>query len=466
MDVEEVDLLVVGGGKAGKSLAMDVARAGRSVAMVERAMIGGTCINVACIPTKTIINSGRLLKDARRAAEFGITGVEHPRVDIDLLRLRKEDVVGTMVNGQLASFTGSGMDFILGEAKFVAPRTVEVAVNDGGTRRLRGSDVVVNLGTEPLLPDIKGLAESAVQTSNTLLNLESLPESIIVLGGGYVGCEFADFLNTVGVTVTIIQRHDQLLPREDGDIAGAIERAFRDAGITVRLGASAESISRAEDGLVSVTLSSGETVTAADILVAVGRTPVTVGANLEEAGIHIDPRGFIQVDEHLRTSAEHVWAAGDAAGTPQFTHASYDDYRVLKANLAAQNGQEELRSTQGRLIPYCVFTTPELGRVGLTEAEARGAGYDVRVARMPVTAIPRARTLGHLEGMWKALVDRDTNKILGAALLGTEASEALAVVQLAMLAGMEYTAVRDAIISHPTIAEGLNLLFTPAYLEP
>jgi probable pyridine nucleotide-disulfide oxidoreductase len=465
MDIEELDLLVVGGGKAGKSLAMDVARAGGRVAMVERGMIGGTCINVACIPTKTIINSGRILQDARRAAEFGITGVENPGMDIDLLRHRKEEVVGTMVNGQLASFTGSGMDFILGEAKFVGPRTVEIALNDGGIRTLRGADVVVNLGTEPLLPDIEGLAESAVQTSNTLLELEALPESMIVLGGGYVGCEFADFLNTIGVQVTVIQRGDQLLAREDADVAAAIEQGFTEAGLTVRLGESAESISRAADGTVTVTLSSGDAVAAADILVAVGRAPMTTGANLEVAGIRLTDRGFIGVDEHLRTSAEHVWAAGDAAGTPQFTHASYDDYRILKANLAAQNGQGDPRSTAGRLIPYCVFTTPELGRVGLTEAQARAAGHDVRVARMPVTAIPRARTVGHLEGMWKAVVDRNTNRILGAALLGTEASEAIAVVQMAMLSGMEYTAVRDAIITHPTIAEGLNLLFTPAYLE-
>jgi pyruvate/2-oxoglutarate dehydrogenase complex dihydrolipoamide dehydrogenase (E3) component len=280
-----------------------------------------------------------------------------------------------------------------------------------------------------------------------------------------VGCEFADFLNTIGVKVTVIQRGHQLLAREDADVAAAIEQAFTDAGITLRLGESAEKISRAADGTVTVTLSSGETVTAPDILVAVGRTPMTAGAHLEEAGIHVTDRGFIQVDEYLRTSAGRVWAAGDAAGTPQFTHASYDDYRVLKANLAARAGHGEQRSTRGRLIPYCVFTTPELGRVGLTEAQARDAGYRVRVARMPVTAIPRARTVGHLDGMWKAVVDRETNRILGVALLGAEASEAVAVVQMAMLAGLEYTAVRDAIITHPTIAEGLNLLFTPAYFE-
>lgn len=464
MDIEEVDLLVIGGGKAGKSLAMDRAKAGQKVAMVERGMIGGTCINVACIPTKTLINSGRVLETVRRAEEFGISGVEDPRMDLALLRHRKDDVVGTMVKGQLTSFTDSGMDFILGEAKFTGPRTVHVDLNDGGTRVLRGTDAVINLGTEPALPPIAGLAEARVQTSNTLLELESLPENIVILGGGYVGCEFADLLNTIGVDVTIVQRGKQLLGREDEDVSAAVKKAFIDAGITVRLGAAAEKIQRAADGTVTITLDDGERLSAEDVLVALGRKPMTDGANLEATGVVLDDRGFIEVDQQLR-AGDGVWAAGDAAGTPQFTHASYDDYRILKANLAARHSDGEARTTAGRLIPYTVFITPELGRVGLTEQQARDAGHDVRIAKMPVAAIPRARTLGQTEGVWKAVLDRKTGRILGVALLGTEASEAIAVVQMAMLAGLDFTAVRDAVITHPTIAEGLNLLFTPAYLE-
>lgn len=463
--VEDMDLVVVGGGKAGKTLAMELANAGQKVAMIERSKIGGTCINVACIPTKTIINSGQVLKSARRAAEFGITGVEEPQMSVDLLRHRKEDVVATMVAGQLVSFKDSGMDFILGKARFVRDRTVDVALNDGGSRTLRGAHVVVNLGTEPLLPPIEGLAESSVQTSDTLLNLESLPNSIIVLGGGYVGCEFADLLSTIGVQVTIVQGSNQLLSREDPDISAAIEKMFTDRGVTVYLGARAEKITRNADGTVAVSRSNGKSVAAEDILVALGRKPVTDGMNLDGVGVELTERGFVRVDEYLRTTANGVWAAGDVAGTAQFTHASYDDYRVLKTNLAAQRGEGQLRSTAGRLIPYCVFITPELGRVGLTEQQARDAGHDVRIARMPVTAIPRARTVGHLEGIWKAVVDRDTNKILGAALLSTGASEAIAVVQMAMLAGLEYTELRGAILTHPTMAEGFTLLFTPAFFE-
>ena len=463
--IEDVDLVVVGGGKAGKTLAMDTARAGQKVAMIKRSKIGGTCINVACIPTKTIINSGRVLQSARRAMEFGVAGVGKPRMNVDLLRHRKEDVVGTMVSGQLASFTDSGMDFIMGEARFVSDRTVDVALNDGGSRRLRGANVVINLGTEPLLPPIEGLAESKVQTSDTFLNLRSLPNSIIILGGGYVGCEFADLLNTIGVQVTIVQGSNQLLSREDPDIAAAIKKMFSDRGITIHLGARGEKIGRNSDGTVTVSLSTNNSVTAEDILVAVGRKPVTDGFNLDGVGVKLTERGYVRVDEYLRTTANGVWAAGDVAGTPQFTHASYDDYRVLKTNLAAARGKEKLTSTAGRLIPYCVFITPELGRVGLTEQQARDAGYEVRIARMPVTAIPRARTVGHLEGLWKAVVDRSTNKILGAALMSTEASEAIAVVQMAMLAGLEYTELRDAVLTHPTMAEGFTLLFTSAFFE-
>jgi pyruvate/2-oxoglutarate dehydrogenase complex dihydrolipoamide dehydrogenase (E3) component len=386
-------------------------------------------------------------------------------MNIDLLRHRKEDVVGTMVKGQQKSFVDSGMDFILGEARFTDLRTVEVALDGGGSRMLRGRDVVINLGTVPLVPPIEGLADAGALTSDTLLHLDSLPRSLVVLGGGYVGCEFADLLNTIGVDVTIVQGGSQLLAREDPDIAEALQQRFTDAGIRLHLNARAERVARNPDGTVTVWLSTGDSVTADELLVAVGRMPVTDGANLDGAGVELTDRGFIAVDDQLRTTADNVWAAGDVAGSPQFTHASYDDYRVLKANLAAKHEGGHPRSTSGRVIPYTVFTTPELARVGLSEAQAREAGHNVRIARMPVSAIPRARTIGQLEGVWKAVVDRDTHRILGVALMSAEASEVVSVVQMAMLAGMEYTEVRDAIITHPTMAEGLTLLFTPAFLE-
>jgi pyruvate/2-oxoglutarate dehydrogenase complex dihydrolipoamide dehydrogenase (E3) component len=460
MHSHNVELLVIGGGKAGKSLAMDLAAAGQSVAMVERGMIGGTCINVACIPTKTLVNSARLLKTMRRAAEFGITGAESPAVDVDLLRRRKDDVVGTMVAGQRKSFLASGMDLAIGEAKFVADRTVEVALDGGGTRTISGTNVVINTGMVPFLPPIDGLAGASVQTSESILRLRELPASMVVLGGGYIGAEYASMLNLMGVHVTLVHRGAHLLGREDPDVAAAVAEGFTRDGIEVRLGVEATRVTRAADGTVSVELSDGGTVSALDILVALGREPVTAGLGLEKTGVELTPRGFVAVDQHLRTTADGVWAAGDVAGSPQFTHASWNDFRILKANLAGGS-----LSTRDRLVPYAVFITPELGRVGLTETEARAAGHNVRVARMPVSAIPRARTIGELDGVWTAVVDHDTDLILGAALLSAEASEVTAVVQMAMLGGLRYQQVRDAVITHPTMAEGLQLLLSDAFLE-
>ncbi len=462
MATEHFDLLVIGGGKAGKSLAMDLAAAGQRVAMVERGMIGGTCINVACIPTKTLVNSARLLALTRRAAEFGIDAGS-PAINLDLLRARKEDVVGTMVAGQRKSFLASGMDLVIGEARFTGPRTVEVA-DDAGTRRsLSGTNVVVNTGMVPLVPDIPGLRQAQPLTSTSILALAELPASIVILGGGYIGCEFASMLSIMGVAVTVVQRGTALLPREDADVSAAVTAALESDGVSVRLGAAAESVVRA-NGMVAVTLAGGDTVEAEEVLVALGREPVTSGLGLEAAGVELSGRGLVQVDEFLRTTADGVWAAGDVAGTPQFTHASWNDYRILKANLAAGPGGA-LLSSRDRLIPYCVFTTPELGRVGLSEAQARAAGHEVRVAKMPVSAIPRARTVGLLEGVWKAVVDRKTDRILGVSLLGHESSEVIAVVQMAVLGGLPYQGVRDAVIAHPTMAEGLQLLFSDAFLE-
>ncbi|MBP2413175.1 pyruvate/2-oxoglutarate dehydrogenase complex dihydrolipoamide dehydrogenase (E3) component [Arthrobacter stackebrandtii] len=462
METEHFDLLVIGGGKAGKSLAMDLAAAGQRVAMVERGMIGGTCINVACIPTKTLVNSARLLAATRRAAEFGIDAGT-PAVNLDLLRARKEDVVGTMVAGQRKSFLASGMDLVIGQARFTGPRTVEVVDDAGTPRSLSGTGVVVNTGMVPAVPDIPGLRAAQPLTSTSILTLAELPASIVILGGGYIGCEFASMLSIMGVAVTLVQRGASLLPREDTDVSAAVTSALESDSVSVRLGAAAESVVRT-NGTVTVSLADGTTVEAAEVLVALGRKPVTAGLGLEAAGVDLAPGGLVAVDEFLRTTADGVWAAGDVAGTPQFTHASWNDYRILKANLAAVPGVA-LHSTRDRLIPYCVFTTPELGRVGLSEAQARAAGHDVRIAKMPVTAIPRARTVGQLEGMWKAVVERGTDRILGVSLLGHESSEVIAVVQMAMLGGLPYQQVRDAVIAHPTMAEGLQLLFSDAFLE-
>ncbi|MEU9559171.1 dihydrolipoyl dehydrogenase family protein [Streptomyces fumanus] len=451
--VEDVDLLVVGGGKAGKTLAMDTARSGRGVVMVERGMIGGTCINVACIPTKALVTSARLARRVATAESLGLN-LGKLEVDLRLLRSHKEGVVSEMVDLNHRQFLDSGMDLVLGEARFVAERTVEIRLNDGGRRVVRGGDVVINTGTVPHLPAVPGLAEAGALNSETIQQLDRIPERLVVLGGGYVGLEFAQMFAAFGSRVTVLDRNLTLLPQEDPDITEVLAEYLREDGVEMLRGVSVKEVVR-EAGGVRVHLEDGRSLVADDILAATGRDPVTAGLGLDAAGVRTDERGFIRVDERLATDAPHTWAVGDVAGSPQFTHVSLDDYRVVKENIAGGS-----RSTTGRLVPWNLFTDPELARVGLTEAQARATGRNVRVAKLPVKAIPRSRTLRDTRGVWKAVVDRDTDEILGVALLGPESSEVLTVVQTAMWAGLPFTALRDGLIAHPTMAEGLNALFT------
>lgn len=450
--VEDVDLLVVGGGKAGKTLAMDTARAGRTVVMVERGMIGGTCINVACIPTKALVTSARLARRAVTAESLGLR-LGKPEIDVRLLRSHKEGVVSDMVELNHRQFLASGMDLVLGEARFVAARTVEISLVDGGRRVVRGADVVINTGTRPHLPPIPGLAEAGVLTSETIQRLDRVPERLAVIGGGYVGLEFAQMFAAFGSRVTVLDHHRTLLPREDPDITAALTEYLHKDGVETLGGVTVREAVREDNG-VRLLLDDGRSLLADDVLAAAGRDPVTAGLGLEAAGVRTDERGFVRVDDRLATDAARTWAVGDVAGSPQFTHVSLDDYRVVKENIAGGD-----RSTSRRLVPWNLFTDPELARVGLTETQARATGRNIRVARLPVKAIPRARTLRDTRGLWKAVVDRDTEEILGVALLGPESSEVLTVVQTAMWAGLPFTALRDGLIAHPTMAEGLNALF-------
>jgi pyruvate/2-oxoglutarate dehydrogenase complex dihydrolipoamide dehydrogenase (E3) component len=449
----DVDLLVIGSGKAGKTLAVDQAKAGRRVALVERKMIGGTCINVACIPTKSLVASARMIRMARRALDYGLV-VEHAGVDVDRLREHKSGVVDGMVELNLKQFQDAGVDLVMGTARFTAKRTVEVELADGGTREIRGETVVVNTGSRPVVPDIPGLRGAHAWTSNTLVGVPEIPERFIVLGGGYVGCECAQMFSAFCSQVTLVTRSSCLLPNEDEDVSAAVRGFFERDGIDVRTSEDVEWVSREDDTSVLVKLVDGAALPADEVLVAMGRQPVTDRLNLPAGKIRTDDDGFIEVDEHLRTTAKNTWAAGDVARTPMFTHASLDDYRVIKSCLEGTP-----RSTRDRLIPYTVFVTPELARVGLTERQAREGGREVAVATMPVDRIPRARTMRDTDGFWKAVVDVESHRILGAALLGPEAGEAISTVQMAMVTGTPYPGLRDAIITHPTITEGFNLLF-------
>lgn len=456
--LETFDLVVIGSGKAGKTLAMSQARSGKKVALIERGRIGGTCINVGCIPTKALVGSARTLRAALNAKSLGIQ-ISSAYVNLDELRAHKATVVSDLSEANHKSFIASGMDFILGEARFIGIRTLEVAT-EAGIRNLIGTNVVINTGLSPSIPPIPGLRESKPLTSESLLQLDRLPKSLLILGGGYIGCEFAQLLSILGVKVTVIEAGDQLMSREDKDISEEVLSLFVAENIDVRLGVRVDSVKRDKDGSVVVRTPDGVEIKAEDILVALGRSPAHATLNPSIAGVELTERGFVKVNEFLKTSAPGTWAAGDIAGTPQFTHASWDDYRILKHNIEASVTPEmTLRSAQSRLIPYTVFLTPELGRVGITETQALKLGLNIKVAKLGVSSIPRARTMRELRGAYKAVIDADTGKILGAACFGPEGGEVITTIQMAMLGGLTYDQVRDAIISHPTMAEGLNLLF-------
>ena len=452
---EKYDLVVVGGGKAGKSLAMLRAKKGDKVFMVERDKIGGTCINVACIPTKTLVSSARRLAEVRTAAAYGVdlpgADLASAGVDLEALRARKESVVGGMVEAHKKMFAAPGLDFVLGTAKFVGPKTVEATLADGSVRVVEGERVLINTGTTPAIPPIEGLSDVDYWTSEDVLRLTEIPDRLVILGGGVIGVEMASMMAAFGADVTLIEGGERILAREDADVAEEMTANLAAQGVTVRTGERAVRVSSGGEGIV-VHTTAGE-VSGTRLLVALGRTPATKGLGLEAAGVELTERGFVKVDSRLETTAPGVYAAGDVAGTPQFTHASWNDFRVLRDLFAGKDA-----STEGRLIPWAVFATPELGRVGMSESEARAAGRDIRVAKVAAAAVPRAKTHGHVEGFYKVVVDAETEEILGAAIVAESASEVIAAVQTAMLGGLPWPKLRDAVIAHPTMAEGLNIV--------
>ena len=456
--------VVLGGGEAGKYIAWELARSGQRVAVVERGLIGGSCPKIACLPSKNMIHSAKVVELVRHAATFGVR-LGPWTLDMAGLRQRKRDMVDGLIAIHKARFAVDGLDFILGEGRFVAPRTIDVRLAQGGIRRLEGERVFLNLGTHAAIPDIPGLSGAAPLTHVEALELDRLPAHLIVLGGGYVGLEMAQAFRRLGSRVTVIDQAAQLAPREDPDVAEAVRAIFADEGIDVMLEAAIEAIGGRSGDQVKVRLrtpAGQREIDGSDLLVALGRTPNTHGISLESAGIELDSRGYVKTNERLETTAPGVWAMGECAGSPQFTHVAYDDFRVVRDNLAGRS-----RTTRDRLIPYCMFVDPELGRVGLGEAEAKRRGIAVRVARLPMSSVLRARATGETRGFMKALVDARSDRILGFTMLGAGAGEVIAAVQIAMLAGLPYTALRDAILTHPTMAEGLGLLLAgvPAVTE-
>jgi pyruvate/2-oxoglutarate dehydrogenase complex dihydrolipoamide dehydrogenase (E3) component len=452
MGTDHYQALVIGSGEGGKYLAWHLAKSGMQVAVIERRWIGGSCPNTNCLPSKNEIWSAKVADLVRRASAFGsITGPV--TTDMGKVLARKRAMVDGLIEMHLENFKASGAELIMGEARFVSPKTVDVALNAGGTVRMTADRLFINIGTHATIPNVPGLAESQPLTNIEALELDRLPKRLIVLGGGYVGLELAQTYRRFGSDVIVLESGPQLASREDSDVASELMEALLAEGVTIELGVKVSKVEGRSGQSVAVATQGG-TVEGSHILVATGRTPNTSGIGLEAAGVSLDSRGYIQVNDRLETDAPDTWAIGECAGSPQFTHASFDDFRIIRDNLAGQN-----RSTKGRLMPYCMFTDPQLGRVGLNESDANNLGLKYRVAKLPMMGVLRARTVSETRGFMKALVGEDDH-VLGFAMVGPEAGEVMAVVQTAMLAGMPYTALRDAILAHPTMAEGLNALFS------
>jgi len=456
MSTERYDVLVLGSGAGGKLLSWHLAKAGHRTAVVERRWIGGSCPNINCLPTKNEIWSAKVADLVHHATKFGIiTG--STSIDMERVRQRKREMVDGLVAMHLDRYRTSGVALILGAARFIAPRTLEVDMNDGGRRTVAGDRVFLNVGTHATIPPIPGLSDAGPLTNIEVLELGRLPEHLVVLGGGYVGLEFAQAYRRFGSRVTVVTAGAQLLDREDPDVVAELQRMLEGEGIEVLLSATVLRVEGRSGANVRLRVQSagGErTVAGSDILVATGRTPNTAGIGLDVAGVELDPRGHIRVNDRLETSAPDVWAIGECAGSPQFTHVSEDDFRIIRDNLAGGS-----RSTRGRLVPYCLFTDPPLARVGLSEREAQQKGIATRVARLPTAEVLRTRTIGESAGFMKLLVETAGDRILGFTMIGPEAGEVMAVVQTAMLGGLPYTVLRDAILTHPTMAEGLSGLF-------
>ncbi|REG49578.1 pyruvate/2-oxoglutarate dehydrogenase complex dihydrolipoamide dehydrogenase (E3) component [Paraburkholderia sp. BL6669N2] len=449
---EHFEYVFLGGGKGGKSLAMDLARAGKHVAVIERGMIGGSCINVACIPTKALIQVARITHAANELARLSGNAAQ-AAPDMKIVRERVRSVVDGMVQVNLSAFHASGLELIIGDGRFVAPRVLEVHLPDGQRRVIEADHAFVNTGTTAAVPDIEGLREAAPLTHTEALQLEVLPEKLVVLGGGYIGLELAQAFHRLGSRVTVLQDGPRIATREDPDVTDAIEKSLTHEGIDIRTNVKAVRIEGHSGQEVKIILADGSAVNGTHILVAAGRTPNTRNIGLAAAGVEVDSRGFIVTDERLATTAERTWAIGEVAGTPMFTHASFDDYRVLKSVLDGGS-----RTKTDRVIPYALFIEPELGRIGINETEANARGIPFRVASLSMAAVPRARTNGETDGFMKILVSSSSDEILGFTMLGTNAGEVVSTVQMAMLGKLPYTVVRDAVIAHPTITEGLNLL--------
>ncbi|HEX3799706.1 MAG TPA: FAD-dependent oxidoreductase [Verrucomicrobiae bacterium] len=456
---EKYDLVVLGTGEGGKYLAWTLAKQGKRVAAIERKYIGGSCPNIACLPSKNIIHSAKVASYFWRSGEFGITK-DNCRIHMPSVRDRKRAMVAGLVDMHLANFKSSGAELVIGSGRFTGPKTIEVTLPDDGKRVLQGDNVVISTGSRATVEAIPGLRESNPLTHIEALDLDHLPGHLVIIGGGYIGLELAQAMRRFGSNVTIVERNPRLAHREDSDVTDSLHEICKDEGIEVVTDAR---ITRVEGKSgESIKLHANRNgaeiiIEATHLLVASGRTPNTSGIGLESAGVELTDRGYVKVNERLETTAPGVWAVGDCAGSPHFTHIAFDDFRIVRDNLAGGK-----RVTTGRQVPFCMFTDPELARIGFAETDAKQGGIDYRLFKIPMTSVLRTRTLSETRGFMKALIDSKSDRILGFTAFGFGAGEIMGTVQMAMIAQLPYTVVRDAVITHPTLTEGLVALFSSA----
>jgi len=455
---EKYDVVILGGGTGGTLAAWTFAGQGQRVAVIERKYIGGSCPNIACLPSKNVIHSAKVASYFRRSEEFGIPN-RNFAVDMRAVRERKRRMVSYWNNVYLDNYKKSGAEFIHGSGRFVGPKILEATLTDGTTRRLEGTNVIINTGTRAVLESVPGLLDAQPLTHIEALELDQLPEHLLVIGGGYVGLELAQAMRRFGSKVTVLDRNNRLMHQEDDDVSEALQQLIQEEGIDFFLNAKIRKSGKSGQSVTLVIEEDGreKALQGSHLLIAAGRTPNTKGIGLELTGVELTDRGYIKVNERLATTAPGVWAIGEVAGSPQFTHVSVDDFRVVHDSISGGK-----RVTTGRLIPYCMFTDPELAHIGLSEKAAKERGIDYRLFKVPMAAVMRATTLSETRGFLKALVDVNTDRMLGFTGFGVDAGEILASVQIAMLAGLPYTALRDGILTHPTLVEGLIPLFSSA----
>ncbi|MDJ1485473.1 mercuric reductase [Cytophagaceae bacterium YF14B1] len=452
------DALIIGAGQAGVPLAKKLAQSGKKTLLIEKRILGGTCVNDGCTPTKTLIASGRIAYLARHSKEWGVNK-DSVSIDMPFIKRRKDSIIlGSRQGLEKGVEDTEGLDLLYGEAVFTGFKTVTVQGRDGKSQEIKGEYIFINTGAAPVIPEIEGLSTIHYFTSTSILDLEQVPEHLLIVGAGYIALEFAQLYRRLGSKVTILERSNTFFSKEDEDVATELRKILEEEGIQIELNAEVSQVKPSKEGKILATLKIGNQsneIVCSHLLLASGRKPQSESLSLKKTGVTTDEKGYIEVNDRLETNVSGIYALGDVKGGPAFTHISYNDYVIVSKNLL----DDANLTTRDRLIPYCIFTDPQLGRVGLSEKQAREKGYDIKVAKLPMEHVARARETGETRGFMKAVVDEKTKQILGAAIIGVDGGEIMSVLQVAMMGKLTYEQIRDGVFAHPTFSESLNNLF-------